>query len=78
MDMELKFGRTLGEDPKLTLAKILGRKGNPDVSYIEIEKTFHKNKGKMPDEKEIPIDWSNDGQPSKSLDGLNLVRPACS
>uniref|UniRef100_A0A803PLB5 S1 motif domain-containing protein n=1 Tax=Cannabis sativa TaxID=3483 RepID=A0A803PLB5_CANSA len=73
--MELKFGRMLGEDPKLTLAKILGRKANPDVSYIEIEKTFHKNKGKMPDVKEIPIDWSNDGQPSKSLDGLNLVRP---
>ncbi|XP_062074259.1 uncharacterized protein LOC133778378 [Humulus lupulus] len=73
--MELKFGRMLGEDPKLTLAKILGRKANPDVSYIEIEKTFHKNKGKMPEVKDIPIDWSNGGQPSKSLDGLNLVRP---
>ncbi|KAL5551705.1 hypothetical protein UlMin_001881 [Ulmus minor] len=73
--MELKFGRMLGEDPKLTLAKIMGRKTNPDASYLEIEKSFYKNKGKMPEVKEVPIDWSKDGQSSKSLDGLNLVRP---
>ncbi|XP_078441733.1 nucleic acid-binding, OB-fold-like protein [Wolffia australiana] len=45
--MELKFGRLLGEDPKLTLAKIMGRKLNPDASYMEIEKSFYKNKGKI-------------------------------
>ncbi|PON62826.1 Polyribonucleotide nucleotidyltransferase [Parasponia andersonii] len=73
--MELKFGRMLGEDPKLTLAKIMGRKANPDASYIEIEKSFYKNKGKIPEVKEVPIDWSNGGQSSKSLDGLNLFRP---
>ncbi|KAJ6415227.1 hypothetical protein OIU84_004086 [Salix udensis] len=31
--MELKFGHYLGEDPKLTLAKIMARKENPDVSF---------------------------------------------
>lgn len=53
----------------------MGRKANPDATFIEIEKSFHKNKGKIPEVKEVPIDWSNDGQSSKSLDGLNLVRP---
>lgn len=53
----------------------MGRKANPDATYLEIEKIFYKNKGKIPEVKEVPIDWSNDGQSSKSLDGLNLVRP---
>ncbi|PIA34231.1 hypothetical protein AQUCO_03800074v1 [Aquilegia coerulea] len=48
--MELKFGRLLGEDPKLTLAKIKGRKANPDVSYLEIEKAFRKNNNQYDDE----------------------------
>ncbi|KAJ8498974.1 hypothetical protein OPV22_009526 [Ensete ventricosum] len=47
--MELKFGRLLGEDPKLTLAKIMARKSNPDVSYLEVEKSFRRNKGKLDD-----------------------------
>ncbi|EFH66205.1 predicted protein [Arabidopsis lyrata subsp. lyrata] len=46
--MELKFGRLLGEDPKLTLAKIVGRKVNPEASFIEIEKSFYKNKAPVP------------------------------
>uniref|UniRef100_A0A1D1Y231 30S ribosomal protein S1 n=1 Tax=Anthurium amnicola TaxID=1678845 RepID=A0A1D1Y231_9ARAE len=45
--MELKFGRLLGEDPKLTLAKIMGRKANPDVSYLEIEKSFREKQGQI-------------------------------
>ncbi|XP_015896162.2 uncharacterized protein LOC107429903 isoform X1 [Ziziphus jujuba] len=73
--MELKFGRLIGEDPKLTLAKIMGRKANPDATFIEIEKAFYKNKGKIVELKEIPIDGSKEEQSSSSLDGLNLVRP---
>ncbi|KAG0472943.1 hypothetical protein HPP92_014800 [Vanilla planifolia] len=46
-EMELEFGRLIGEDPKLTIAKILSRKENPDVSYLDVEKSFRKNKGKL-------------------------------
>lgn len=47
--MELKFGRLLGEDPKLTLAKIIARKDNPQVSYLDVEKSFRKGKGELED-----------------------------
>lgn len=70
--MELKFGRLLGEDPKLTMAKIMGRKANPDASYLEIEKSFYKKKG---DIKEVPFEGTKEGKLSGSSDGLNLVRP---
>ncbi|CAH2038052.1 unnamed protein product [Thlaspi arvense] len=74
--MELKFGRLLGEDPKLTLAKIVARKVNPDASFIEVEKSFYKNKGKIPDIKTIPLDWSKEEKKKPtSLGGLNLVKP---
>ncbi|KAK9277385.1 hypothetical protein L1049_006928 [Liquidambar formosana] len=76
-NMELKFGHLLGEDPKLTLAKIMGRKSNPDVSYLEIEKSFYKRKGKLLDNdiEDVPFDGTKEGQSSDSLDGVNLVRP---
>ncbi|XP_020526001.1 uncharacterized protein LOC18423072 isoform X1 [Amborella trichopoda] len=45
--MEMKFGRMMGEDPKLTLAKIMGRKENPDASYLEIEEAYYRSKKKM-------------------------------
>ncbi|XP_030551680.2 uncharacterized protein LOC115756130 [Rhodamnia argentea] len=70
--MELKFGRMLGEDPKLTMAKIMGRKANPDASYLEIEKSFYKKKGNI---KEVPFEGTEEGNSSGSSDGLNLVRP---
>ncbi|CAA7403386.1 unnamed protein product [Spirodela intermedia] len=54
--MELKFGRLLGEDPKLTLAKIMGRKANPDASYLEIEKSFLKKKGQIDYGEELTSD----------------------
>ncbi|KAJ6703617.1 NUCLEIC ACID-BINDING OB-FOLD-LIKE PROTEIN [Salix viminalis] len=73
--MELKFGHYLGEDPKLTLAKIMARKENPDVSFLEVEKSFYKNKGKAVEIKEVPFDVSMKKKPSNVLDGLNLVRP---
>ncbi|KAG7654079.1 S1 domain [Arabidopsis suecica] len=75
--MELNFGRLLGEDPKLTLAKIVARKVDPEASFIEIEKSFYKNKGKMPEVEEIPLDWSKDKKKTStsSLDGLKLVKP---
>ncbi|KAG6606113.1 hypothetical protein SDJN03_03430, partial [Cucurbita argyrosperma subsp. sororia] len=61
--MELKFGRMIGEDPKLTLAKIMSKKMNTGASYLEVEKSFYQKKGKSNEVEEL------------SLDGLNLVRP---
>lgn len=55
--------------------QIMGRKANPDATFIDIEKSFYKNKGKMEEVKGVPIDWAKDGQSSSSLDGLNLIRP---
>lgn len=67
--MELKFGRLLGEDPKLTLAKIAGRRANPDVSYLEIEKQFRKKKFHFDDE------IVEEFQRRPKHDSLNLTRP---
>ncbi|KAG5058552.1 hypothetical protein JHK86_013548 [Glycine max] len=73
--MELKFGRLLGEDPKLTLAKIMGRKVNPDASYLDIEKAFYKNKGKIVEVEQVPFEGSKGGRSSRKLDDQGLVRP---
>lgn len=78
--MELKFGRLLGEDPKLTLAKIMARKANPDVSYLEVEKSFHKNKGKLDESMfNIPADVNVERQSPDDFakaKNLNLSRPS--
>lgn len=76
--MELKFGRMLGEDPKITYAKIMGRKSNPDMTYLEIEKLLQKKGSKAVNNEieEIPFDVSLDKKSTNSVDGLNLVRPA--
>lgn len=75
--MELKFGKMVGEDPKLTLAKIMGKKYNTDMSDLEIEKMFYKTggKGMSYDISEVSFDMPKKRQTSTSLDGLNLVRP---
>ncbi|KAK4349668.1 hypothetical protein RND71_032423 [Anisodus tanguticus] len=70
--MELKFGRLIGEDPKLTLAKIISRKTNPETSYLEVEESFGKKKGEIT---EIPFDASKEKKSLNSSNGLNLVRP---
>lgn len=72
--MELKFGRLIGEDPKLTLAKIISRKTNPETSYLEIEESFDQ-KGKTSGEiVEVPFDASKQKKSLNSSNGLNLVR----
>ncbi|XP_010934713.1 uncharacterized protein [Elaeis guineensis] len=72
--MELKFGRLLGEDPKLTLAKIMARKANPGVSYLDVEKSFKKNKGKLDDYMiNVPSDMTVEGQPSGSPNRTYLL-----
>ncbi|KAF2297779.1 hypothetical protein GH714_002744 [Hevea brasiliensis] len=55
------------------LEKIMARKAG--CSYLEVEKSFYKNRGKIVEIKELPFDASEDERPSNSLDGLNLVRP---
>lgn len=74
---ELKFGRMIGEDPKITLAKIMGRKSNPDMSYLEIEKLLDKKKGKTSNDEieELHFDASEGENLTKGVPGLNLVRP---
>ncbi|MED6195549.1 hypothetical protein PIB30_038880 [Stylosanthes scabra] len=72
--MELKFGRLLGEDPNLTLAKIMGRKANPDATFLDIEKSYYK-KGKVVEVEEVPFEGSKGRKSSSELDGLGLVRP---
>ncbi|CAL5214765.1 unnamed protein product [Lathyrus oleraceus] len=74
--MELKFGRLLGEDPKLTLAKIMGRKTNPDASYLDIEKSFYKRKkGKVVEIEELPFEverpWAKTSPPKPQLEPVD-------
>ncbi|XP_058202519.1 uncharacterized protein LOC131316958 isoform X2 [Rhododendron vialii] len=71
--MDFEFGRLLGEDPNLTLAKIMAKRLNPDVSYLEVEKSFNKRKGKPVVIEELPFDVER--KSTSSLNGLNLVRP---
>ncbi|TQD97297.1 hypothetical protein C1H46_017138 [Malus baccata] len=73
--MELKFGRLIGEDPKLTIAKILGRKANPEASYMDIEKSFYKNKGKIVEIKEVPFDGAKEVRTIEEKEIKNLRRP---
>lgn len=53
----------------------MGRKANPEASYLEIEKSFYKNKGNIVEVKEVPIDGLGKRQSLSSSEGLNLVRP---
>lgn len=55
----------------------MGRKSNPDVSYLEIEKLLDKKKGRAFDEgiEEVPFDLSDEKKSTESVQGLNLVRP---
>ncbi|KAI3522557.1 hypothetical protein L1887_00430 [Cichorium endivia] len=75
--MELKFGKLIGEDPKLTLAKIIGRKTNPELSFLEIEKLYNKKGLKaFNDIEEVPFDVSDiRRKPKDSIDTPNLTRP---
>lgn len=60
----------------LCFGKIQARKLNPDASYLEVEKQFYKNKGKIVQVQEVPFDVSDDDKPySTSSDGLKLARP---
>ncbi|XP_072995381.1 uncharacterized protein [Typha latifolia] len=71
--MELKFGRLLGEDPKLTLAKIRARKSNPDATFLDIEKSLNKKKNKVDD---VLINIQSDvseGQSSESPNSVNIL-----
>ncbi|KAJ0960265.1 hypothetical protein J5N97_001906 [Dioscorea zingiberensis] len=50
-------------------------KANPEASYMEIEKSFYKNKGKIVEIKEVPFGVPKNAQASKSLEGVDMVRP---
>jgi len=51
------------------------RKLNPDASYLEIEKEFYKNKGKMVEVKEVPFEVPEKLGAMRVKNGLNLVKP---
>jgi len=53
----------------------MGRKANPDASYLDIEKAFYKNGGKIVEVEEVPFEGSKGGKSSRKLDDLGLVRP---
>ncbi|KAL4592885.1 hypothetical protein LXL04_005892 [Taraxacum kok-saghyz] len=75
--MELKFGKLIGEDPKLTLAKLIARKSNPELSFLDIEKIYNKKGLKaFQDIEELPFDVSDiRGKPNDTLSGQKLTRP---
>ncbi|KAL6848379.1 hypothetical protein ACP4OV_021673 [Aristida adscensionis] len=78
--MELDFGRFLGEDPKLTLAKILLKKSNPDASSLDIEKLIATRKDKLDDILREFMDASKD-QASKTAESgssLNMTQSTIS
>lgn len=53
----------------------MARKTNPDASFVEVEKSFYKNKGKLVEVEELPFDVSDMKRPSTLSNGLNLTRP---
>lgn len=52
----------------------MGRKANPDASYLDIEKSYYK-KGKLVEMEEVPFEGSKERKSSSKLDDLGLVRP---
>jgi len=38
--LDLKFGHPIGENPQKTFPQVMERKSNPDVTYLEIEKSI--------------------------------------
>ncbi|XP_066324743.1 uncharacterized protein [Miscanthus floridulus] len=76
--MELGFGRFLGEDPKLTLAKILLKKSDPDASSLDVEKLIATKKDKLDDILRECMEANKKDQgfnTSKSGSPVNTTRP---
>uniref|UniRef100_A0A0D9VBB3 S1 motif domain-containing protein n=1 Tax=Leersia perrieri TaxID=77586 RepID=A0A0D9VBB3_9ORYZ len=69
--MELEFGRFLGEDPKLTLAKILLKKSDPDASSLDVEKLVANKKDKLDDILREFMDANRQEQTSGTPDETN-------
>ncbi|CAL5024728.1 unnamed protein product [Urochloa decumbens] len=79
--MELDFGRFLGEDPKLTLAKILVKKSDPDASSLDVEKLIATIKDKLDDILREFMDANKKDQAFKtpeSVSPMNTAQPTIS
>ncbi|XP_066324652.1 uncharacterized protein [Miscanthus floridulus] len=79
--MELGFGRFLGEDPKLTVAKILLKKSDPDASSLDVEKLIATKKDKLDDILRECMEANKKDQgfnTSKSGSPVNTTRPTTS
>ncbi|OEL37461.1 hypothetical protein BAE44_0001520 [Dichanthelium oligosanthes] len=79
--MELDFGRFLGEDPKLTLAKILVKKSDPDASSLDVEKLIATKKDKLDDILREFMDANKKNQAFKTPETvapMNTTQPAIS
>ncbi|CAL5024491.1 unnamed protein product [Urochloa decumbens] len=79
--MELDFGRFLGEDPKLTLAKILVKKSDPDASSLDVEKLIATKMDKLDDILREFMDANKKDQAFKtpeSVSPMNMTQPTTS
>ncbi|KAL9249596.1 Small ribosomal subunit protein bS1-like protein [Drosera capensis] len=72
--IEIEWGKIIGENPKLTLAKIMERRADPSASLVETENFFYENKGKVVEMKELPLDVPRRGT-SVNGNGFDLVKP---
>ncbi|CAN6236871.1 unnamed protein product [Urochloa humidicola] len=76
--MELDFGRFLGEDPKLTLAKILVKKSDPDASSLDVEKLIATKKDKLDDILREFMDANKKDQAFKTPESVSPTQPTIS
>ncbi|KAH9325482.1 hypothetical protein KI387_005660, partial [Taxus chinensis] len=56
--MDLQFGILIGEDPKETLAKVIEKKLNPGMTYLDIEKSIKRRDG-LPLKRPLPNSLTN-------------------
>ncbi|GAB2252524.1 hypothetical protein Droror1_Dr00005371 [Drosera rotundifolia] len=72
--IEIEWGKIIGENPKLTLAKIMERRADPSDSLVETKNFFYENEGKVVEMKELPLDVPRRGT-SMNRNGFDLVKP---
>ncbi|KAL9268474.1 hypothetical protein AKJ16_DCAP25719 [Drosera capensis] len=72
--IENEWGKIIGENSMLTLAKIMERRADRSASLVETDKFCYENKGKVVEMKELPLDVPRRGT-SVNGNGFDLVKP---